>query len=121
MLINLTNHPLSIWDKKQIKTANKLYGKIQDLPFPAISPDADEKRVYALTIEYAKNVKKIISQSTDTNNAVHIMGELTFTFNLVQLLKTENIQCIASTSKRNVVQTENKKQTEFNFVKFRDY
>jgi len=121
MLLNLTNHPKTTWNKKQTKTAEKFYGDIIDINFPAVDPEANENEIYNLAKKYLEHCKKILSQSTDENNAVHIMGELTFTFNLVQLLKTKNIQCIASTTKRNTIQIENRKQTEFDFVQFRKY
>lgn len=121
MLLNLSNHPKNTWDKKQTETAENLYGEIIDVHFPAVDPEADENEIYELAKEYLEHCKKFLSQSTDKNNAVHIMGEMTFCFTVVQLLKTEKIQCIASTSKRSVVQIENRKQIEFDFVKFREY
>lgn len=121
MLLNLSNHPSNKWDKKQIETAKKFYGEIIDINFPAVDPESDENEINKLAKEYFKHCIKFFSQSSDKDNAVHIMGEMTFCFAIVQLLKIEKIQCIASTSKRNVVQIENRKQAEFNFVKFRKY
>lgn len=38
--VNFTNHPSEYWEEKQLKEALK-YGKIYDLPFPAIDPWGD--------------------------------------------------------------------------------
>ena len=42
MLINLSNHPLSGWDTKQLEAATR-YGKLIELPFPEVDPTKDEK------------------------------------------------------------------------------
>ena len=122
MLLNLSNHPKKIWDKKQTETAEKLYGEIIDVHFPAVYPEADEKEIYILAKEYLEHSKKILSESNDKNDAVHIMGEMTFSFALVKMLQENNIKCIASTTKRIV--TENNSLTKisrFDFVQFRRY
>jgi hypothetical protein len=121
MLLNLSNHPKSTWDKKQTEIAEKIYGEIIDINFPAVDPEANEKEIYKIANEYLNHCKKLLSQSTDKNNAVHIMGEMTFSFSVVKLLKKNNIKCIASTSKRSVVQIENRKLIEFDFMQFREY
>jgi hypothetical protein len=54
-------------------------------------------------------------------DAVHIMGEMTFTFALVNLLKEVGIKCIASTTKRNVEEIDGKHVSTFQFVQFREY
>ena len=51
ILINLTNHPSHLWDEKQME-ASKAYGKILDMPFPAIDPYADEGYIALLADEY---------------------------------------------------------------------
>jgi hypothetical protein len=53
---------------------------------------------------------------------VHIMGEMTFCFALIEKLKQNNIKCIASTSKR-IVNTisNNKKEIIFEFCTYREY
>jgi hypothetical protein len=54
--------------------------------------------------------------------AVHIMGELTFTCAMVVLLRALNISCIVSTTHRNVIDdADGKKIVTFSFVQFREY
>ncbi len=121
MLINLSNHPLKYWIKKQIETANKLYGNIVDLPFPQINPEWDETEIEKLSKEYFNKIILQLGNAKSKNNAVHIMGELTFTFNLVNKLLKNGIVCVASTTERKTKETDNKKISEFNFVRFRKY
>jgi len=53
--------------------------------------------------------------------AVHLMGEMTFTFALVQKLKSAGIPCVASTTHRRVEERGGKKIVQFEFVQFRPY
>jgi len=46
---------------------------------------------------------------------------MTFTFSLVKRLLGNDIVCIASTTKRNVIERDGKKISIFKFVKFRKY
>lgn len=115
MLLNLTNHPSANWPENQLKAASENYGHVQDLPFPQIDPDWDEARIDRLSKEYFEQITELRPQ------AVHIMGEMTFTYRLVELLKTAGIPCIASTTVRRVSEKEGRKTSVFNFVKFREY
>lgn len=121
MLINLSNHPISVWSKKQLSAAEKKYTQIIDLPFPLIPPEDSKYSINRKAESYKKKCVKILSASKDKNNAVHIMGELTFTVAVVNLLKQNNIMCIASTTRRVAVQNDNSKTSYFKFVKFREY
>ena len=134
MLINLSNHPLPQWSEKQIQEANKLFGEIVDLPFPQINPSCDTSEIRRLANEYLQkiieidNQQKLIKAQTDDGVfsghlvVVHIMGELTFCFMLIDLLRNEGIKCVASTTQRNVIEQEaGKKTLLFSFVRFRDY
>lgn len=118
MLINLSNHPFEQWSEIQKQTAVQLYGKVTDMLFPQINPEADDKDVLKIAEEYFNN---IINSFSYKDIAVHIMGELCFCFSLIQMLQKHGIKCIASTSKRNVVQKENVKTTVFEFCRFREY
>jgi len=116
MLINLSNHSLSTWQKEQRMLAEHLFGTVFDIPFPAIDPDADEANLKVLAHSYIEQIISIKPQ------AVHIMGELTFTFYLVYRLKEYGIPCVASTTHRNVVEKDNQtKVTTFKFAGFRNY
>lgn len=116
MLINLSNHPSLSWPEKQVKQANELYGQLHDMAFPQIDPEANEKDIKDLAQTY---LQKILALKP---KAVHLMGELTFTFELVQLLKNHNITCIASTTHRSTVDLpDGTKNVKFEFVRFRKY
>jgi|DewCreStandDraft_4_1066084.scaffolds.fasta_scaffold141452_1 hypothetical protein len=118
MLINLSNHPFEQWSEIQKQTAIQLYGDVTDMLFPQINPEADDKEVLKIAEEYFNN---IINSFSYKDFAVHIMGELCFCFTIIQMLQKYGIKCIASTSKRNVVQKENVKTTVFEFCRFREY
>jgi hypothetical protein len=118
MLLNLSNHPSNKWPENQLAAAS-IFGDIKDLPFPNIPPNASKEDVESLAQEYLEQIKNIASQQQLT---VHLMGELTFCFALVQLLKQEGIPCVASTTERLVVEAEDgTKTSQFKFVQFRSY
>lgn len=112
ILINLSNHPKSSWLPEQLDTALETYHKIIDLAFPNISPLDNKKDITNLALDYLNKIKNIIDKEGPA--VVHIQGEFTFCFQMVQLLKNNNIKCIASTTQRH----ENK---TFKFVQFREY
>jgi len=122
MLLNLSNHPSHLWDEQQVVQATKLYGKIEDIPFPTISPTEDTDAVTWLAESYLNICQEKLKSSTDKINAVHLMGELTFTFALVVRLQRCNILCVASTAKRDVLDYGNgQKKVSFDFISFREY
>lgn len=115
MFLNLTNHHSDQWEEKQIQEAEK-FGEIIDMEFPLIVPQANLEHVKSLAQSYAN---KIIDLKP---RVVHIMGEMTFTYNLVNLLKESNIMCVASTTQRSTSELGNQvKQSKFEFVQFRSY
>lgn len=116
MLLNLSNHPSSTWPERQIQVAEKLYGPVQDMTFPQIDPYAGEQDILDLAAEYLDQVLK------RQPKAVHVMGELTFTFGLVALLQSQGITCLASTTHRSTQDLpDGTKISKFEFVKFRKY
>jgi len=118
ILINLSNHPSDQWSTEQ-KTASKPYQEILDIPFPSIPEDADEEYISDLADEYCAKIQELTKDNTAT---VHIMGEMTLTVALIQRLKSLGIECIASTSKRVVKETEpGHKEVVFQFSRFRRY
>ena len=121
MLINLSNHPKDKWQAKQLEVAIKKYKSVYDIPFPFISPKANSSQVKKKVQSYLKKCLNILSKSSDKNNAVHLMGEFTFVYNLVKLLKQKNITVIVSTTDRLVEESDSKKIVTFNFIKFREY
>lgn len=118
MLINLSNHPSRYWDDRQIEAA-RCYGEMVDLPFPIVAPDAKSQALQTLAQDC---VQKILSLGEINSITVHIMGEMTFTFMVVTRLKELGIRCVASTTERKVTyNSDGVKQTEFQFVMFREY
>lgn len=119
MLINLSNHPSENWPEEQISTAVEMFGSVEDLPFPAVPPEASTEEVVKLAESFVEKIRKMLQTKED---AVHIMGELTFVVALVRLLQDNAIRCVASTTVRSVEETEQGvKQSRFQFVKFREY
>jgi hypothetical protein len=122
MLLNLSTHPSSQWQEKQKAAAIEKYGSIQDLAFPEILPEADAHNLRNLVETYLASCLEMFSTSTDSLNAVHLMGEMTFTFGLVALLQKNNILCVASTTRREAtINDDGSKTIRFSFVKFREY
>lgn len=115
MLLNLSNHPSSKWTTEQLAVAEKMYGNIKDIAFPQIPPAATKKEVRQLAKDYFLKIKENIPK------AVHVMGEMTFTYALVKKLKKANITCVASTTNRIVEEKDHKKIVQFQFVQFRAY
>ena len=115
MLLNLSNHPVSDWPANQLQSAQELYSTVNDIPFPQIDPAMNSDKLEELVKEY---ITKII-QANPT--AVHIMGELTFTYRLVNKLNAIGIPCIASTTERKAAIENNIKTSQFQFVQFRPY
>ncbi|OJV38777.1 MAG: hypothetical protein BGO29_14145 [Bacteroidales bacterium 36-12] len=121
MLINLSNHPSTLWCDKQTQAA-KQFGKCVDLPFPKILSDGDEVYIADLVEEYYQKIMELLSDTDIKNITVHLMGEMTFTYALVKRLTIDGIRCIASTTERNVVEYGNgQKESQFQFVRFREY
>jgi hypothetical protein len=116
MLVNLTNHPSASWGEIQKNTAIKLYGSIVDIPFPHINPMADE-------IDIKHEAKKYLEQILNLKpNAVHVMGEMNFTFQMVYFLMQQGIECVASTTKRIVEDLpDGSQKSQFEFISFRKY
>jgi CRISPR-associated Csx2 family protein len=115
-LLNLSNHPSSTWHEQQRDAAKKLYGSIIDLPFPQIDPQDDEDYVHKLALNFLNQIRELKPA------AVHLMGELTFTFKLVELLKSHGITVLASTTLRTTQDlSDGTKISKFEFVQFRSY
>lgn len=62
MLLNLSNHPAAKWSAAQIQAAQKEFGDLHDLPFPAIAPDADLHAIIARAHEYVQKCQALIQQ-----------------------------------------------------------
>lgn len=118
MLLNLSNHPSPTWPPEQRQAAEAAFGPgITDLPFPQIAPEAGEAAIEALADEYQQKIEAMQPRPA----AVHLMGEMTFTFDLVKKLQAAGIPCVASTTARDVVEEGGVKVSKFRFVRFRAY
>jgi len=115
MLINLSNHPYDKWPEDQKSAAIELYHNVTDIPFPNIDPWLTTSEVDELTEQYLD----LISAYDDVT--VHIMGELVFTFLMVDRLREVGIPCIASTTERLVEVEGETKRVTFQFCQFRPY
>lgn len=115
MLLNFSNHPSDLWSDNQRQVAIGQYGKIEDYSFPLIPPLATTSEVHQLAAKYELEILK------KEPRAVHIMGEMTFTYALVNRLTAAGTPCIAATTHRVVQEKSGKKITDFHFVQFRRY
>jgi len=124
MLINFTNHPSERWSDKQINTAKEIYGTVLDYRFPEVPPEADEQEIKRMAEKYFNMIVAAFDSCANEPkpNAVHIQGEFTLVYRLVSLLKSSGITCVASTTRRIVVEHEDGTRTyKFEFVRFREY
>ena len=115
MLLNLSNHPSANWPSEQLDQAIKKYGAVQDLPFPKINPDSSSDEIEQLAEKYEIKVRQL------NPTAVHIMGEMTFIFKLINRLQVIGIPCVASTTERTADEENGYKTSIFQFVRFREY
>jgi len=128
MLINLSNHPYNNWSENQKQIAIETYGWVIDLEFPNIDPNIEFEEIEKIAKVF---IEKCVSKFHEANipvaqeahnDAVHIMGEHTFVYVFVKLMLEKNIVCVASTTKRNLIEEkEGRKTVQFEFVKFRKY
>lgn len=129
MLINLSNHALAKWSEKQRQAAEAQFGTIVDLPFLTVPTDGElaqvvqlvEKQVFACLNIFIEN-KQISRDENDNQDAVHIMGEMTFVYQFVNKMSEQGFLCVASTTERIVEeQPDGTKWSRFEFVRFRPY
>lgn len=114
IFVNFTNHPSSKWDQNQ-KLAAEKYGKITDIPFPAVDPWLSEEEIDGMA---ASCVKRIMHEEPC---AVLCQGEYTLCFKVVEKLKSEGVTVLSACSERRVIENGNRKTSVFEFVKFRKY
>ncbi|MFQ6116057.1 MAG: CRISPR-associated protein [bacterium] len=121
MLINLSNHPSDRWSEEQ-KRAAQVYGEIVDLDFPEIDPDASLNEVEGAVERYVARCMTLLEKSQQKENAVHIMGEMTFVYQFVKRMSARGVTCLAATTERLVEERKpGEKYARFRFVQFRPY
>ncbi len=133
MFLNISNHPSDKWSDKQREAALAISHElnkrdedaeegeqigIEDIPFPNIPPNATTEEVEDMAHDFAR---KLHNEWVYQLTAVHIMGELTFSFALVNKIR-DSFACYAATSERNsVMNADGTKTVHFDFVQFRRY
>lgn len=122
LFINLSNHPTKNWSDQQLMSAEE-YGEVIDMRFPEVDPDASEIDLDCLACEVVDRImlRSRRYEGTADEMTVHVMGEMTLTYRIVELLKDEGVLCLASTTRRNVVEDGNSKTSVFEFRQFRRY
>jgi hypothetical protein len=115
MLINFTNHPFETWSENQKNDAIKEFNEVIDFAFPQIDPELDEMELEKLVRKY---LEEILSKKP---SAVHIMGEMNFTFQMIYFLMQNKIPCYASTSERRMEKKGDQIINTFIFKRFRKY
>lgn len=119
MLINISNHPSEKWSAKQCEAARTQFGEIIDFPFPNIAPEMSAHKVYEAADGFFRTITMVAEPS---RASIHIMGEMNFTYQLVQLFKRRGFACYASTSERKSIENpDGTKTIQFDFVQFRSY
>lgn len=123
MLLNLSNHPKEKWDSAQRAAAERQFGAVEDLLFPALDPHASLEEITRIANNHAQKCVAMFSQSTtDKPNAVHAMGEYTFVYQFLKKLESLGISCVASTTERVTQKNpDGSKTSVFRFVQFRPY
>ncbi len=118
--VNFSNHPLETWTEEQ-KSAARLIsdGTLVDLPFPQVSPNADERTVTETANQYAFRI--LAMQPA----AVMCMGEFGVCFQTVRVLQQHGILCVYSCSGRQASEEQTTegiiKRSCFVFRRFRRY
>ena len=120
MLINLSNHPSAKWPPEQ-SAAAQVFGKVVDLPFPDVDPSGGEEYIRSLCETYMQKIDQVSIACRASEVTVHIMGEMTLTFALVDALQSRGITCVASTTERVVTEADGVRTSAFHFRQFRKY
>lgn len=119
MLINISNHPSEKWSQRQLEASLSYGALVTDIPFPTIDASSANDEIIADADKYSNEIIKHYNPETD---AIHIMGEMTFTYSLVKRLRKAGFRCVASTTERVKQQLpDGSFISEFRFQSFRDY
>ena len=94
--------------------------EVKNWHFPPIDPESTASEIEKLAEDYFQKLAVRIASIPDV--AIHLMGEMTFSFALLKKLQESKIDCYASTANRNVnILASGEKVVRFDFVKFRKY
>ena len=118
IFVNFSNHPSDMWSKEQLEAA-KEYGRVVDIPFPAVEGAASTEDVIEQAGPYIEQIVAL------TPKAVMCQGEFTLAVYVISSLIKRGIPVVAACSERNVINEERdgelKKTVIFRFIKFREY
>lgn len=119
VFLNLSNHPSDEWGKEQ-RNAAEQFGKIIDVPFPAVDAEADTDEICRIAEETVDGLKQFQGAT------VMVQGEFTLTYHLVSLFKERGYRTVASCSRREAAVTlqedgSSRKESVFRFIRFREY
>ena len=121
VFINLSNHPSTAWSAEQTAAAEAMVGEgIVDVQFPAVEAMASTSEVAKMAADLVEKIKNL------NPGAVMCQGEMSLTFEVVRLLKSEGIKTYVACSNRETVETQDKdgntvKTAVFRFQQFREY
>ncbi len=119
IFINHTNHPSDRWTAEQ-RMAAEYYGRIIDIPFPAISSEESETEI---CVRAESMAERLLSMQPA---AVLCQGEYNYTYILVDILLVKGIRVMAACSERVTQEFSDEdgqthRHTIFQFQKFREY
>lgn len=119
MLVNCTNHPVSMWGDAQLSAA-EVYGEVVNLPFPNVDPKASPQEIRTLVDEILERIEGL------RVDAVLVSGEFSLTFMLVDKLLRDGKTVVCACSERRTTESTNadgsvQKRSTFVFEQFRPY
>lgn len=119
MFVNFSNHPSNRWSEDQLAAA-RVYGEIEDIPFPSISSSATAEEVLSLSKNAALGI--IFMRPS----MVLVQGEMTTVYAVVAALQAAGVPCCAACSdrvseERVLPDGSTEKVSTFKFVQFREY
>ncbi len=119
VFINLSNHPYSTWSEDQLEAARQ-YGELKYLEFPAVNPEWDDNDISDAAGKLIREIREMAP--VPEASTLHIMGEMTLTYSLVETFKALGYRCVASTTERHSwTDEQGNKVASFRFVRFREY
>lgn len=120
VFINVSNHPVREWSEIQLSLA-KEYGEIEEISFPSVPTNVPKgEKFSSLANDVIREIFKRYDNTTELT--VHVMGEMTLTYEIVSRLKHCGIRCVASVSERDSEYLgDGSKISHFHFAGFREY
>ena len=119
MFVNFSNHPSSNWSEEQRKEA-QAFGKILDIPFPAIPAMATTAEVVSMAEYWTEKIQRIRPE------CIMCQGEFTFTMAVIWRLQKAGIRSVTACTERIAAEEPVRdgiveKTSAFKFLQFREY